>query len=53
MVTAAIKLKDALWKESYDTPQQYIKKQSHYFANEGQYGQSCVFFRVMDMRVEP
>ena len=41
MVTAAIKLKDALWKESYDTPRQYIKKQSHYFANEGQYGQSC------------
>ena len=26
MVTAAMKLKDAPWKESYDTPRQCIKK---------------------------
>ena len=36
IVTAAIKLKDAYsWKESYDQPKQYIKKQRHYFANKG------------------
>ena len=35
MVTAAIKLKDTPWKESYDQPRQRIKKQRHYFANEG------------------
>ena len=28
MVTAAMKLKDAPWKRSYDQPRQYIKKQS-------------------------
>ena len=33
MVTAAMKLKDAPWKRSYDQPRQYIKKQRHYFAN--------------------
>ena len=27
MVTAAMKLKDAPWKESYDKPRQHIKKQ--------------------------
>ena len=32
MVTAAMKLKDTAWKESYDQPRQHIKKQSHYFA---------------------
>ena len=26
MVTAAIKLKDTLWKESYDQPRQHFKK---------------------------
>ena len=34
MVTAAMKLKDAPWKESYDQPRQHIKKQRHYFANK-------------------
>ena len=35
IVTAAIKLKDAYsWKESYDQPKQYIKKQRYYFANK-------------------
>ena len=32
MVTAAMKLKDTPWKESYDQPTQCIKKQRHYFA---------------------
>ena len=35
MVIAAMKLKDAPWKESYDQPRQHIKKQRHYFANTG------------------
>ena len=34
MVTAAMKLKDAPWKKSYDQPRQHIKKQRHYFANK-------------------
>ena len=34
MVTAAMKLKDAPWKKSYDQPRQRIKKQRHYFANK-------------------
>ena len=25
----------APWKKSYDQPRQYIKKQTHYFANKG------------------
>ena len=33
MVTAAIKLKEAPWKKSYDKPRQYIKKQRYYFAS--------------------
>ena len=32
MVTAAMKLKDAPWKKSYDQPRQH-KKQRHYFVN--------------------
>ena len=44
MVTAAMKLKDTPWKESYDQPSQIIKKR-HYFANKGSssqgYGFSC------------
>ena len=44
MVTAAMKLKDTYsWKESYDQPRQHIKKQRHYFANEGPSGQSYGF----------
>ena len=35
MVTAAMKLKDAPWKKSYDQPRQHIKKQRHNFANKG------------------
>ena len=35
MVTAAMKLKDTPWKESYDQSRQHIKKQRHYFANNG------------------
>ena len=31
-VTAAVKLKDAPWKESYDTSRQCIKKQRFHFA---------------------
>ena len=34
MVTAALKLKDTPWKESYDQFRQHIKKQRHYFANK-------------------
>ena len=43
MVTAAIKLKDAPWKKSYDQPRQLIKKQRHYFANKGPSSQSYGF----------
>ena len=35
MVTAAMKLKDAPWKKSYDKPRQHIKKQRHAFADKG------------------
>ena len=35
MVTAAIKLKEAPWKKSYDKPRQCIKKQRYYFADKG------------------
>ena len=34
MVTAAMKLKDAYWKKSYDQPRQHIKNQRYYFANK-------------------
>ena len=43
MVTAAMNLKDAPWKKSYDKPAQHIKKQRHYFANKGPYSQSYGF----------
>ena len=44
MVTAAMKLKDAYsWKESYDQPRQYIKKQKHHFANKGPSSESNGF----------
>ena len=32
-MTAAVKLKDAPWKKSYDQPRQHIKKQRHYFVD--------------------
>ena len=40
---AAMKLKDAYWKKSYDQPRQHIKKQRHYFANKGLSSQGCSF----------
>ena len=43
MVIATMKLKDTPWKESYDQPRQHIKKQRHYFANKGPYGQGYGF----------
>ena len=43
MVTAAMKLKDAPWKKSYDQARQHIKKQRHYFTNKSPYRQSHVF----------
>ena len=43
MVTAAMKLKDTPWKESYDHPRQRSKKQRHYFANKGLSSQSYGF----------
>ena len=33
----------APWKKSYDQPRQHIKKQRHYFANNGPSSQSCGF----------
>ena len=41
MVTAAMKLKYA--SSFYDQTRQYIKKQRHYFANEGQSSQRYGF----------
>ena len=40
----SMKLKTlAPWKKSYDQPRQHIKKQRHYFANEGLSNQSYGF----------
>ena len=44
MVTAAMKLKDTPWKESYDQPRQRIKKQRHYFAKKPPSSQGHGFF---------
>ena len=43
MVTAAMKLKDAPWKKSYDQPREHIKKQRRYFANKTPSSQSYGF----------
>ena len=43
MVTAAMKLKDTLWKESYDQPRQHIKKQRNDFANKIRLVKAMVF----------
>ena len=44
MVTAAMKLKMlALWRESYDQPRHFIKKQRHHFANKGPSSKSYDF----------
>ena len=40
MVTAAMKLKLAPWKKSYDNPRQHIKKQKHYFTKKDPSSQS-------------
>ena len=40
MVTAVMKLKDMPCKESYDKPQQHIKKQKHHFADNGPYSKT-------------
>ena len=47
MVTAAMKLKDTPWKESYDQPRQHIKKQRHHFSGKSLYSESMVFPVVM------
>ena len=49
MVTAAMKLKDAPWKESYDQPRQHIKKhiKKHYFASKGSLVKAMVSTVVM------
>ena len=40
------------WKESYDKPRQYIKKQRHYCANKGPSGQGYGFpMSCMDVNV--
>ena len=44
-VTAAMKLKDAPWMESYDKPRQCVKKQRLYFVDKGPYSLSYVFFQ--------
>ena len=43
MVTAAMKLKDTPWKESYEQPRQHIKKQRHYFVHKGPSSQGYGF----------
>ena len=43
MVTAAMKLKDTPWKESYDQSRQHIKKQRHYFTNKVHLFKAMVF----------
>ena len=42
-MTAAMQLKDAPWKKSYDQPRQHIKKQRHYSADKGLSGESYGF----------
>ena len=53
MITA-MKLKNTPWKESYDQPRQHIKKQRHYFVNEGPscqgYGFSSVWMWELDYK---
>ena len=43
MVIAAMKLKDASWKKSYDQSRQHIKKQKHYLADKDLSSQSYGF----------
>ena len=54
MVIEAMKLKTLTpWKESYDQPRQYIKKQRCYFAKKGLSSQTYGFSQqsCMDLRV--
>ena len=46
MVTAAMKLKEKLWKKSYDQPRQYIKNHRYYFVNKGPSSQGYGFSSV-------
>ena len=46
MVTAAMKLKDTPWKESYDQPRWYIQKQRHYFVNKAPSSQGYGFSSI-------
>ena len=39
MVTAAMKLEDASWQQSFDKHRQCVKKQRYQFANKGPYSQ--------------
>ena len=52
-----MKLKDALWKESYDKPRQCIKNQRHHFSNKGPssqiYGFSSSHVRLVKAMVFP
>ena len=43
MVTAAMKLEDASWEESYDKPRQHIKKERHHLTDKCPYSQSYGF----------
>ena len=45
VVSAAMRLKDTPWKESYDQPRQHIKKQRQYFANKDLSSQGYGFSR--------
>ena len=47
MVIAAMKLKDTLWKESYDQTRQHIKKQRHYFVKKVHLVKAMAFPVVM------
>ena len=47
MVIAAMKLKDTLWKKSYDQLRQHIIKQRHYFATKVHLVKAMVFPGVM------
>ena len=43
MVTAAMKLKDAPWRKSYEQPRQHIKKKRHYLPRKVHIVKAMVF----------
>ena len=47
MVTAAMKLKDASWKKSYDEPRQYIKNRDNTLLTKVRIVKAMVFPVVM------